>query len=117
MTSSCEKNYKHFINYKDDDHRIKPLRIMLLRTSAYVKCCNGETKWMSFLLKMMSYQEHIIIFGINPAAVLKKNLIANPSTIKKNLKTKIRSYGNEATDFHDKELPDASSNCTCLAVI
>ena len=55
MTSSCEKNYKHFINYKDDDHRIKPLRIMLLRTSAYVKCCNGETKWMSFLLKMMSY--------------------------------------------------------------
>ena len=48
---------------------------------------------------------------------IKKNLIANPSTIKKNLKTKIRSYGNEATDFHDKELPDTSSNCTCLAVI
>ena len=31
--------------------------------------------------------------------------------------TKISSYGDEATDFHDKELPKAGSNHTCLAVI
>ena len=34
---------------------------------------------------------------------------------KKVLKTKIKSYGDEATDFHDKEIPKAGSNHTSLA--
>ena len=34
---------------------------------------------------------------------------------KKILKTKIKSYGDEATDFHDKEIPKAGSNHTSLA--
>ena len=29
----------------------------------------------------------------------------------------IKSYGDEATYFHDKEIPKAASNHTCLAVI
>ena len=33
------------------------------------------------------------------------------------MKTKVKSYGDEATDFHDKEMPKAGSNHTCLAVI
>ena len=33
------------------------------------------------------------------------------------MKTKVKSYGDEATDFHDKEIPKAGSNHTCLAVI
>ena len=32
-----KKNYKYFIGYKDDDHKNKPLRIMLQKASAYVK--------------------------------------------------------------------------------
>ena len=36
---------------------------------------------------------------------------------KKILKTNVKSYVDEATDFHDKEIPKASSDCTCLAVI
>ena len=35
----------------------------------------------------------------------------------KNLKTKIKSQGNEVTDFYDKEIPNVDSNYTCLAVI
>ena len=34
-----------------------------------------------------------MIFGINSLIIFKKNLIVNPSTIKK-------SYGEESTDFH-----------------
>ena len=30
---------------------------------------------------------------------------------------KIKSDDDEATDFHDKELPKAGSNYTCLAVV
>ena len=32
-------------------------------------------------------------------------------------KTKIKSYGDEVTDFYDKEFPKVDSNHTCLAVI
>ena len=39
-------NYKYF---KDGDYEIKPFRIMLPKTSAYVTSYNGETKWMIFL--------------------------------------------------------------------
>ena len=31
--------------------KTKPLRIMLLKTSALVKFYNDETKWMNFLIK------------------------------------------------------------------
>ena len=45
--SSCRINYKHFICYKDDeDDKIKPLHIMLPKTSAYVKSYDRETKWI-----------------------------------------------------------------------
>ena len=55
MVFSGEKNYTFFIDYIDDDHKIKTLRIMLPKTSAYVKCYDGETKWMYFLWRMVSY--------------------------------------------------------------
>ena len=57
-----------------------------------------------------------MIFGIKSAIVLKKNLIMNPST-KKIMKTKIKSYGDEAIDFHDKKISKVGSNYICLAVI
>ena len=46
--SSGEKDYKYFIGYVDDDYKIKPVHTMLSKTSAYVKSCDGETKWMYF---------------------------------------------------------------------
>ena len=36
---------------------------------------------------------------------------------KKILKTKIKSYGDESTDFSDKEIPKIGSNYNCLKVI
>ena len=33
------------------------------------------------------------------------------------MKTNIKSYADEATDFHDKETSNVASNHTCLAVI
>ena len=48
--------------------------------------------------------------------IVKKKLIVNLYKIK-NFKqqTKIKSYGDEATDFHDEEIPKVGSNRTCLA--
>ena len=46
-----EKNYEHFIGYLYNDHKVKPLHIMLPKTSAYVKIRDGQTKWMYFLIE------------------------------------------------------------------
>ena len=36
--SSSEKSYKYFIGYLYNDDKVKPLHVMLPKTSAYVKC-------------------------------------------------------------------------------
>ena len=46
--SFSEKNYKYFIGYLHDDYKVKPLHIVPLKTSAYVKRYDGQTKWMDF---------------------------------------------------------------------
>ena len=48
---------------------------------------------------------------------IKKELDCEPIYNKNFLKTKIKSYGNKATDFHDKEVAKVGSNYICLAVI
>ena len=46
-----EKNYKYFIGYLYNGNKVKPLNIMLSKTSSYVKSYDGHTKWMSFLIE------------------------------------------------------------------
>ena len=45
---SGRKNYKYFIGYLHDDYKVEPLHIMLPKASAYVKCHDGQAKWMYF---------------------------------------------------------------------
>ena len=45
--SPGEKIYKYFIGYLCNDHKVKPLHIMLPKTSPYVKSYDGQ--------KMMTY--------------------------------------------------------------
>ena len=46
-----EKNYTYFIGYLCNDGEVKPLNIMLPKTSTYVKRYDRQTKWMHFLIK------------------------------------------------------------------
>ena len=49
---SCgEKNYKYFNDYLHNVNKVKPLYIMLPETSVYVKCYDGQTKWMHCLIE------------------------------------------------------------------
>ena len=45
------KNYKYFIDYLHNDNKVKPLHILLLKTSPYVKSYDGRTKWIVFLIE------------------------------------------------------------------
>ena len=47
--TSGEKSYKYFIGYFND-HNVKPLQIILPKTSAYVKFYDGQTKTDVFLI-------------------------------------------------------------------
>ena len=51
------------------------------------------------------------------STVIKKEFESEPVYNKKKLKTKTKSYGNEVTDFYNKEIPKVDYNHTCLAVI
>ena len=115
MVSSGKKNYKYFIGYKGDDPKIKPLRIVLLKTSAYVKSYAGKTKWIYFFIEDDELLQRFNIIWNLVRNNIKKNLIENPST-RKFLITRKRSY-HDVTDFHDKEVHKVDSNYICLAVI
>ena len=39
------------IGYLYNDNKVKPLRIMLPQTSAYLKRFDGHTKWLYFLIE------------------------------------------------------------------
>ena len=45
------KGYKYFIGYLYNDHKVKPLHIMIPTTSAYVKGSVGQTKWIYLLIE------------------------------------------------------------------
>ena len=51
MVSSGGENFNCFIGYQNEDYKIKPLRIILQKTSTYVKSYNAEPKWMNFFVK------------------------------------------------------------------
>ena len=38
-----EKNYKYFIGYLDNDHKVKPLHTMLPKTRTYIIHYHGQT--------------------------------------------------------------------------
>ena len=48
---------------------------------------------------------------------IKREFDSEPVYNQNFLKTKIKSYGDDVTDFYDKEIPKVNSNHTCLAVI
>ena len=90
---------------------------MLLKTKAYLKGYGAQTKWMYFWLKIITYWKKYNTIWNKVSADIKKEFDSQLVYNKKKLKTKRKFYGDEATDFHDKETPKAGSDCTCLAVI
>ena len=64
-----EKNYKYFIGYLYDNHKDKPLYIMLPKTDAYVKSYVGQTKQMYFLIEDDDLLKNIILLGIKSALI------------------------------------------------
>ena len=90
---------------------------MLPKTSTYVKNYDGLTKWMYFLIKDDNLLKKYNIVWDKFSVDIKKEFNSKPVYYKIFLKTKIKSYGHEVTDFYHKEIPKLNSSYACLAVI
>ena len=112
-----EKNYKYFIGYLCNNHKFKPIHIMLPKISAYVKSYNGQTKKMYFLIENDTLLEKYNTIWDKISADIRKEFDSEPIYNKEYLKTKMKSHGDELTDFYDKQIPKVNSSHTCLAVI
>ena len=81
---------------------------MLPKTTDYVKRFGGKTKWFYFLIKNDDlYPKNNTIWDnakkeFDSRPVCEKNVL---------IKTKMKSHGEEVTDFYDKKV---DSNYTCL---
>ena len=56
-----------------NDHEVKPLHILLPKTSSYVKGYDGQTKWMYFLAEDDDLLEKYITIWNKACVDVKKN--------------------------------------------
>ena len=105
-------NYRYFIGYLYDDFQIKPLHIMLPKTRVYARSHDGRTEWIYFLIEDDDILEKYNTIWDKISADIKKEFGS---------KTACNNFffgnQNEASDFHDKKIPETGSNHTSLAVI
>ena len=109
-----KKGFKYFLEYKDDDDKIKLLYIMLLRNEWI---CFDETKYMSFLIKMKNCWKCINKMWDKITNMMQKGFDSEPMYREKYLKTNIKFYkGKIYTNFHNS-VPKVGPHCVCLSVI
>ena len=60
---------------------MKSLHIMLRKTSAYVKYCDGQTKWVHFLLK-----NYDLLEKYNTISVFDREHVHNKKLLKTNMR-------------------------------
>ena len=85
--------------------------------SAYVKGYDSQTEWMHFLIDNYDLLNKYNTIWDKVSSDIKREFDSEPAYNKNCLKTKIKSFGYEATDFYDKEIAKLSSNHPLLAVI
>ena len=61
-----------------NDYKVKPLHIMLPKTSAYVKNYDGKTKWMYFLIEDEDLLEKYNTIWDKFSADIKKEFDSEP---------------------------------------
>ena len=90
---------------------------MVIKTTAYVKRYDEQTKWMYFLIEDNDLLEKFNTIWDKVSTGIKKEFDSKPVCNKNCLKTKIKSYDDEVTNFYDKEFSKVYFDHTCLAVI
>ena len=101
--------FKYFIGYLYDNYKVKPLHIILPKTTAYIKNYDGQSIWMYLLIKDDDLLEKYNTISDKLTADIKKQFDSEPVYNTNYLKTKIKYHGNEVTDFYEKKIPKLQS--------
>ena len=83
---------------------------MLSKTSTYLKSYDGQTKRVYFFIEdddLLKKKCNTICNKVS--ADIEQELDSKPVYNKQFLKTKIKSHGNEVTDFYNKKVPKEGS--------
>ena len=89
---------------------------MLPKTSAYVKCYDGQSNWMYFLIEDDNLLEKYNTIWDKVSPDIKKESDSEPVYDKNYLKIKIKSHGDKVTDFYDKKIHKLDSNHTQITM-
>ena len=92
------------------------MHIILPKRGAYVKSYDEQTKWMYFLIEDNNLFEIYSTTWHKISTDTKSEFDSERVYNKKILKTKIKSHGDEVTNFSDKELPKVDSNYICFSM-
>ena len=103
LLKKTKQKKKYSIGYLHNYDKVKPLNIMLPKTSGYVKIYNGQTKWMYFLIKDNDLLEKCNTIWNKVSADIKKEFDSDPVYNNIFLKTKIKFHDKEVTDFYNKK--------------
>ena len=79
--------------------------------------CKWKWKWKYILIEDGGLLEKYSTIWDKVSSDIKKEFDREHAYNKNFLKTKIKSHGDEVTDFYYKKVPKVKSNHTCLAVI
>ena len=100
-----------------DDYRTISLHLILPNTNVYVKDYDEKINWIYFLIKNDNLLNKYNTIWDKISTDAKVELNGIPVYNKTFFKTKTKVCGDEATDFHDKELHKVNSSFTCLVVM
>ena len=87
---------------------------MLPKTNVYVKNCDGQTKWMYFLIENGDLLGKYNTTWDKVNTDIKKEFDSENVYNKEFLKS-TKSHGDEVTDFYDKKIHKVGSNQIFLA--
>ena len=86
---------------------MKPLTIIFWKTNAYAKSYDSETNLRLFLIQDKELRKRYRGIQNDISSSIRKEFDNKLVYNKRYLKTKTRSYSDEATDFNDKRLSKA----------
>ena len=90
---------------------------MVPKTSAYAKGYDGQTEGMQFQIEHDDLLKKYNTFWDKLSTNTEIEFDSDPVFNETFLKTKIKSHGDDVTEFYDEEIPKMDSTHTCLTVI
>ena len=110
---------KYIIGY--NDNTIRPLHISLPKMNGYIKYFKHNKKTMSFLANNENFFKKYIKVWEKTRDLIGKKFDSEPVYSDKYIKTKIKSYNNNRTNFrgenNSRKIPKETYSYICLSII